>query len=400
MSHPFKLNFSLKQHTPIIHFQYDQVGATLRATEVKPKLDQFLIQTFKENKIEYKHFISDKTVKTNPPLDYKIRIFSKLKQIEVIKKKDRNIPLFFGNMGTDYEPRGLVTNSDTQVSIFCLNPELKKHIAGRINAFFCSANFGMRTSKGFGSFTTDNEFTAPANALSFSVDSTDWKTVFSTIDLFYKSIRGGINGAKNPSTNRFVSGIYMKPLIFIYAKDCGIKWEKKIIKEKSFARNLNEQDNRHRNKVNDHENWPLWVEEEQERIVRDMLGLSTDQSWKGYPRREDMAKIEKSDPNKKIERFASPITFKPIKNNRGYQVFFWATPVPQQYKTAKMNIKVNDRSIGNFDNWDTFDINHFFANYLNQTTVRNALQFNDRDRMQKELADKLISIYANIEHNR
>ena len=40
----FKVNFTLKQHTPIIHFQSDQSGATLRATELKPKLDSFLIE--------------------------------------------------------------------------------------------------------------------------------------------------------------------------------------------------------------------------------------------------------------------------------------------------------------------------------------------------------------------
>jgi hypothetical protein len=40
----YKLKFTLKQHTPLIHFQHDQAGATLRATEVKPKLDQFIIE--------------------------------------------------------------------------------------------------------------------------------------------------------------------------------------------------------------------------------------------------------------------------------------------------------------------------------------------------------------------
>ncbi len=40
----YKLEFTLKQHTPLIHFQHDQAGATLRATEVKPKLDQFIIE--------------------------------------------------------------------------------------------------------------------------------------------------------------------------------------------------------------------------------------------------------------------------------------------------------------------------------------------------------------------
>ena len=39
----FQLTFTLKQHTPIIHFQHDQAGATLRATELKPKLDRFIM---------------------------------------------------------------------------------------------------------------------------------------------------------------------------------------------------------------------------------------------------------------------------------------------------------------------------------------------------------------------
>ena len=40
----YKLEYKLKQQTPMIHFQYDQSGATLRATEVKPKLDKFIIK--------------------------------------------------------------------------------------------------------------------------------------------------------------------------------------------------------------------------------------------------------------------------------------------------------------------------------------------------------------------
>ena len=39
-----KLTIKLKQHTPLIHFQHDEYGATLRASEVKPKLDKYIIQ--------------------------------------------------------------------------------------------------------------------------------------------------------------------------------------------------------------------------------------------------------------------------------------------------------------------------------------------------------------------
>lgn len=46
----YKLTFTLKQHTPIIHFQHDQAGATLRASEVKPKLDKFIIEQMGDRK--------------------------------------------------------------------------------------------------------------------------------------------------------------------------------------------------------------------------------------------------------------------------------------------------------------------------------------------------------------
>lgn len=38
------LKVTLKQHTPLIHFQHTENGATLRASEVKPKLDRFIIE--------------------------------------------------------------------------------------------------------------------------------------------------------------------------------------------------------------------------------------------------------------------------------------------------------------------------------------------------------------------
>ena len=36
--------YFLEQQTPMIHFQSSEAGATLRASEVKPKLDKFLIK--------------------------------------------------------------------------------------------------------------------------------------------------------------------------------------------------------------------------------------------------------------------------------------------------------------------------------------------------------------------
>ena len=57
----FKLEFKLKQHTPLIHFQHDQSGATLRATELKPKLDKFVLM--KIGKDLYEKFFKNYTIK-------------------------------------------------------------------------------------------------------------------------------------------------------------------------------------------------------------------------------------------------------------------------------------------------------------------------------------------------
>lgn len=46
------LTFTLKQHTPIIYFQHEQDGATLRASELKPKLDKYLVENVLESKFD------------------------------------------------------------------------------------------------------------------------------------------------------------------------------------------------------------------------------------------------------------------------------------------------------------------------------------------------------------
>lgn len=70
------LTIKLKQHTPLIHFQHDQEGATLRASEVKPKLDRFIIRKLKESG-EYEHGVSKGWIKSKGDkvwLDYKMKI--------------------------------------------------------------------------------------------------------------------------------------------------------------------------------------------------------------------------------------------------------------------------------------------------------------------------------------
>ncbi|MDD2199480.1 MAG: hypothetical protein PHE08_07115, partial [Bacteroidales bacterium] len=131
-NNPFQITFTLKQHTPIIHFQHDQDDATLRASEVKPRLDRFILtklgaesdQNLVGNDAKYKKGIEVAKKRNwlvgdeeHAALNYKLKIktsdfFSY--PIELPRIRNNRIDLddrgrirfdsfscFFGNMGDD-----------------------------------------------------------------------------------------------------------------------------------------------------------------------------------------------------------------------------------------------------------------------------------------------------------
>ena len=182
-----QLSYTLNQQTPLIHFQHDQKGATLRATEVKPKLDRFIIEKMggKEN-VPASWFIGE----TNA-LNYKLRILttgkpnvSNMIEAEIAwdrakrqnadkktKKKleqDRNAAIngmYFGNMvsgkGEEYEQNVRDQYKETvfyegndriRLEVICFVKALMQEIEKHIEEFFIVTNFGTRQSKGFGGF--------------------------------------------------------------------------------------------------------------------------------------------------------------------------------------------------------------------------------------------------------
>ena len=48
MENGIKLTATLESQSPMIHFQARETGAVLRASEVKPKLDRFLIKNWSQ----------------------------------------------------------------------------------------------------------------------------------------------------------------------------------------------------------------------------------------------------------------------------------------------------------------------------------------------------------------
>lgn len=142
-----KLVFELLPQSPLIHFQHDENGATVRASEMKPKLDRFLVAQFKREGIDYSAWISKVNDNTKAEaLSYKLRMVSSRTYKVDLKK----YPIFFGNMGNDNQKMGII--SYPKVTITCFKKGLQEQIQKYLPSFFWVTNFGTMQSKGFGGF--------------------------------------------------------------------------------------------------------------------------------------------------------------------------------------------------------------------------------------------------------
>ena len=223
------LKVTLKQHTPLIHFQHDQEGATLRASEVKPKLDKFLLdnaigESFEDSKtflvgysLKNERLLCRKfTDEKFRALDYKLAFIPQCaKHISLNPHYDPNrgkyiandFPLLLSNMGgkdTLEELADFSMYEKIELTIHSKNEDLLETIRGWIDLFFATNNFGQRQDKGFGSFSVikingdDIEFPKkdlptktrflkfefPNNLQEFDVQS----KLFQVIDFYWKCL--------------------------------------------------------------------------------------------------------------------------------------------------------------------------------------------------------------------
>ena len=277
----YQLTFTLRQHTPIIHFQADQEGATLRATEVKPKLDRFILKKLGNGDYEQgvqraraEGWLVGKGEKA--ALNYKMRIdpvsdmkyylfFSALNQqrkenlknfiakhygldVEVIAPS----PYFANNdkvkfysekddrKGRDKKDQvkeidydelrfALYTDNDIGGLITCFNKDLLEHIEQSLLDFFLAHNFGTRQSKGFGCFyphdLTEDEFIALLKANGKAIYKSTHTVqgiaeVFGVITQSWRQLKSGENTKK-----------YVKSKVFKYLCEKGFRWEKRWMKK-------------------------------------------------------------------------------------------------------------------------------------------------------------------------
>ena len=343
----FKLEFTLKQHTPIIHFQSEQMGATLRATELKPKFDRFLKEYAFGGKIPKEFKISNE----KDALNYKMKIISsEIKKTDIQKINSRNgkkipDPLFFGDMGNQSNPKKFVQAQETVVECISFKEDLLNVISKYFESFLANTNFGTRQSKGYGSFYINNKIfdTSLIKAQEvYSFQTKNWKN---DLKLFYSFLRQGINIPKEFNKDCPKTRFYAKPLIFLYAKSKGWTWDKKAIKEHYFQAELKNQKKCRRGSDT------LEFVSQEKYLLRDLFGLSTDQSWKSY--RDNIKKT-----NDKVARFKSPIQFKIIDN----KVYFWVNDVYKKFLDKEFKIvtkRGNDLKLKT-PSIEVFDFNDFF----------------------------------------
>ncbi len=152
----YEFKIEMIQLTPLIQFQYEQEGAMLRATELKPKLDRFLIKKLIEEKSDkLNKFYIDKN--NSSALAYNVSIFNPNNIKDVCKKINEPYDrLYFAAKMDDNNvvKEMIIPGKNISIKLFSFNKELICIIKKYLNEFFVSTNFGSRQSKGFGGFAT------------------------------------------------------------------------------------------------------------------------------------------------------------------------------------------------------------------------------------------------------
>lgn len=370
----FKLELPLEAQMPMIHFQSGQCGATLRASEVKPKLDAYLLRkigkeagksvTELKRDERYKGLFLDTASDINDALDYKLQITVN-EQVREVKlgKLDKNdsLPkeeiysLYYGNMGKN-NPAEMIFGvfSNPTVTVICFKEKLRKYIEDSIEKFFLVTNFGTMQNKGFGSFAPKHwcptgakaELDAdrmeavakaygelipngkcyamtfqnmPGKNAQFSEKNKFCVKMSEGIKTFYSIMKSGQNlGEKG----------YARSYIYEYAHDVlGLGNEKAWMKKNEIAPIVCKPENKKKHEFGS----------EEYRFLRAFLGIGekieygTGYNENGFLSKSPAVMVNIESVDKQFERLASPIYFKVIRN----VVFIVAFEIPEELYGAE-----------------------------------------------------------------
>lgn len=351
--------YKLVQHTPLIHFQHSEPHACLRATEVKPKLDRFLIEQLEEDDRFgdgrwKKWFVGDGSQQS---FDYMMRITPNSERVDRTQSIENGIERaiaraehrppnaslheihknYFGNMASGNNiqdtiretfKESLLYKDGLTLTIRCFIPELLTLIDEHIRGFFMMHNFGTRQRKGFGSFTVDisTEPNAPKgfdlvgkycpNAYYCKLDgNVNADALLDAVWVLSAFLRSGFNRGE---------GNYVRGFVFRYfqREKNPLANDKAFVKQQVLRNVYNE--------ATRGEHLHPFGNNVRYRYVRGLLGTNENSRFCRAPRgetREDRTVhniyIHSAEG---VERFPSPLLFKPI----GKFVFILPQKMPDE----------------------------------------------------------------------
>lgn len=334
----YRLEIMLHQYTPLLHFQGDEEGACLRASEVKPKLDKFVVEFLNHEGAaipeSWKLTLpndGDGTVHYSA-LRYKMRFEAKGEPDEAILNEEIH-PLYFGNQGAKnankvknvYYPDGIsmtivtLVKEPLQNAVTLPDGTVCKDLLALLHAmlpsFFELHGFGTRSNKGFGCFGVKGEKVSAellnrfkpnqchaVLELTSSLDNYKWKQQLNDIYVLSAMMKGGFNRP------------YFKGKVQT-ALPAGFQSEKAYVKTRVFTE---KEFQKYQNSCKPQNRAPRFSRiQGQYRFVRAMLGLTETYSFRlkkedGKPIVISVKDSEKAkDKDEQIVRFANPLIFHP-----------------------------------------------------------------------------------------
>jgi hypothetical protein len=299
----------------MIHFQHDQEGATLRATDFKPKFDKYIRK--KEN------------LKDDELLRYQLKI--RALDAPDICEPNKKDGLFFGNLGGSAQKKKELKNNLIELKFNTyFNHSIAKKITNSFHEFLACENFGSRSNKGYGSFFDASKrredfesflksTVAPSSVYFWEYHfncECQFNDIFFSIKTFYMLLKSGIN---YPSFRRN-PGTYYKSLLFLYMKNKGITWDKKAVKSHFLPRERSHK-----------------FETTTKQFVRGLFGVSEIQSWRSYRKT-----LKVSSTDKTIDRVPSPVMFKVFVDDRNKAyVYFYIKPLESEIFGKKFTFEMN-----------------------------------------------------------
>jgi len=257
----------------MIHFQWEQEGACLRATDLKPRLDRYIRKKYnlpEENRLPYQVKIRPYSIPESPS-----RRFHK--------------GLYFADIGDDSEKKALYFKENLSLEFNTyFSSEIKEMIEETLPLMLALENFGTRNNKGLGCFFQANkDRNYFEDTLKETLKTEDISNIF-----YWECCDGQIYDSIYNLYTCLKSGInhngYVKSILCQYFLEKGIRWEKRALKHHFDMFTHNEQ--------------PEFAEKEY--YVRALFGLASNQSW--HSKHDNELTVQSDE----FARIPSPLVFK------------------------------------------------------------------------------------------